>query len=356
MIRRAILALLAVCAASAFAAPSASATCGAFAGADCSHFDLDGLGASGVNAPGSDFYLTQFVDTTLTDFDLHGSFIAAANFTGARITGSNFSGMNPGLTTATSTLFDSAYVRDSTFSGNLQWTQFVGADMRGVDFSGANLQNANFDAANLSGADFSGADLSGAQLDAAVLAGADFTGADLSWANLDSAGAQGASFRNTTMLGTQMTGMLAQQADFTGAAIFRADVSYVDLSTAKIGFYLQPTTALGLSWSYASAFLPRIIDVAAYTCQTQIAPEDADDPAVPTIGYTPSNIDSNDCSITIDAIIDAVKEVAGLFDGGDEIQAATIVEKVIEDLAENGYDLAQPELKPWLNMIIGNSL
>lgn len=356
MRRSGVIGVLLACAALAFGAPAASAGCGSFAGADCHSFDLDGLSFSNIDAPGSDFYLTQFVRSTLTDFDIPGSFIGAANFTGARITGGDFTGMNPGLQSATQTLFDSAYVRNTRFSGNLQWTQFIGADLQGVDFSGAELSNANFDAANLSGANFTGADLTGAQLDGAVLNGTNFTNADLSFANLDSAGAANASFRGATMLGTQMTGMLAGGADFTGAAIFRADLSYMDLSESTIDFYKLPTSSLGPKWSYVSAFLPRIIDVAGYTCNTQISPETRADEAAAMFGGVDPSIDSNDCTITIQAIGKAVEDVAGLFTGGDEIEVAVLVRKIVQDLASWGFDTARPELEPWLTSVMGEVL
>jgi uncharacterized protein YjbI with pentapeptide repeats len=351
--RRGVICVLLACAALAFGAPAASAGCGSFAGADCHAFDLDGLAFSNIDAPGSDFYLTQFVDATLTDFDIPGSFIGAANFTGARITGGDFTGMNPGLHSATQTLFDSAYVRNTSFSGNLQWTQFIGADLQGVDFSGADLSNADFDAANLSGADFSGADLTGAQLDGAVLNGTNFSNANLSFANLDSAGAANASFRGATMLGAQMTGMLADGADFTGAAIFRADLSYMDLSQSTIDFYKLPTTSLGPSWKYVSSFLPRIIDVAGYTCNTRLFPETREDESAAASGGTDPTIDNNDCTITITAISNALQDVAGLFTGGDEIEVAVLVRKIIQDLASAGFDATRPEVEPWLTTVMG---
>ena len=132
-----------------------------------------------------------------------------------------------------------------------------------------------------------------------------------------------------------MTGMFADDADFTGAAIFRADLSYIDLSESTIDFYRLPTSSLGPSRSYVSSFLPRIIDVAGYTCQTQIFPEGA-------AGGTDPTIDSNDCMITTQAIGNAVEDVAGLFTGGEEIQVAALVRKIVQDLASQGFDRPAP--------------
>lgn len=61
----------------------------------------------------------------------------------------------------------------------LTLSSFVGADMRGVDLSGAKLDNTNLVSADLQGADLSYADLTAAMMWGADLEGANLKGADL---------------------------------------------------------------------------------------------------------------------------------------------------------------------------------
>ena len=58
------------------------------------------------------------------------------------------------------------------------FTSHVGADLRGIDLSGANLRRAVFDGADLEGADLSGADLRKASFKRANLMKAAFDDAD----------------------------------------------------------------------------------------------------------------------------------------------------------------------------------
>jgi len=59
------------------------------------------------------------------------------------------------------------------------FTSHVGADLRGIDLSGANLRRAVFDGADLEGADLSGADLRKASFKRANLMKAAFDDADM---------------------------------------------------------------------------------------------------------------------------------------------------------------------------------
>jgi hypothetical protein len=61
----------------------------------------------------------------------------------------------------------------------LSLSSFMGADMRGVDLSGAKLDGTNFTSADLEGADLSYADLTATRMWGANLEGANLKGADL---------------------------------------------------------------------------------------------------------------------------------------------------------------------------------
>ena len=67
---------------------------------------------------------------------------------------------------------------DSEGPKDWSFTSHVGADLRGIDLSGANLRRAVFDGADLEGADLSGADLRRASFKRTNLMKASFDDAD----------------------------------------------------------------------------------------------------------------------------------------------------------------------------------
>ncbi|MEM8807629.1 MAG: pentapeptide repeat-containing protein [Cyanobacteria bacterium P01_G01_bin.38] len=80
-----------------------------------------------------------------------------------------------------------AYQPDLVGKGsNLVKANFAGADLRGTDFTGCNLADANFVGANVSGCNFTCANLAKANLSGADVSGATFAGANLSGADCSS--------------------------------------------------------------------------------------------------------------------------------------------------------------------------
>jgi len=92
------------------------------------------------------------------------------------------------------------YAGDSGFYVKPDANMF-GANLSGVDLSGAKLKDVNFWDANLSGAGLSGAELVAGNFYNANLTGVDFSGADLSKANL-----WGANLEGATLTGANLSG------------------------------------------------------------------------------------------------------------------------------------------------------
>jgi len=140
-------------------------------GADLSGADLTGADLSGLNLAGA-----NLAGATLTNVDLTGAKLADANVTGATLSGVlavELKGCPYGLPAAWQCLFEQATGRD-LLAG-------PGANIGGVDLSGASL---------------AGMDLTGADLTAATLSGADLTGVDFTAATLSSVTWKGATCPN----------------------------------------------------------------------------------------------------------------------------------------------------------------
>ncbi|MDR5638155.1 MULTISPECIES: pentapeptide repeat-containing protein [unclassified Thermosynechococcus] len=122
----------------------------------------------------------------------------------------------------------------------LSHVDLAGADLQGINWSGAdlikaNLANANLRGANLIGADLSGANLTDANLQEAMLSGAILVGAYLSRANLQQAvlsGAilKGAVLHDSNLKDTNVVGADLSEADLTGAIARRQDLEEAKLS------------------------------------------------------------------------------------------------------------------------------
>ena len=72
---------------------------------------------------------------------------------------------------------------------DLQYTEFIGANLAGANFAGKHLSNISFERANLRGADFSDCYLGETIFTGADLTGANFTGAE-GWQNAYMSGAK----------------------------------------------------------------------------------------------------------------------------------------------------------------------
>ena len=116
------------------------------------------------------------------------------------------------------------------------FTSHVGADLRGIDLSGANLRRAVFDGADLEGADLSGADLRKASFKRANLMKAAFDDADM----------RGASFVKARMNLSNFQRCRLDQADLRGIrgryAIWR-DANWWEATMDE-----DLRTALGKKW------------------------------------------------------------------------------------------------------------
>ena len=82
---------------------------------------------------------------------------------------------------------------------DLQYTEFIGANLAGANFAGKHLSNISFERANLRGADFSDC----------YLGETIFTGADLTGANLT--GAEG--WQNAYMSGAKIDGVIGIEGE-----------------------------------------------------------------------------------------------------------------------------------------------
>jgi uncharacterized protein YjbI with pentapeptide repeats len=133
---------------------------------------------------------------------------------------------------------------------NLQGANLKGAFLRRADLSGANLQGAGLDRANLSGAKLGNALLSrarlthanlritylaGANLIGANLDSADFRGANLTAANLQEARSGRADFRGAQLTGANLEGANLRGADLRHAYMERANLTRSKLDGADLG-------------------------------------------------------------------------------------------------------------------------
>jgi hypothetical protein len=114
----------------------------------------------------------------LSESDLRGANLDAANLPGVRFTGSRLDGA-------------------SLVGANLRKAVLVGASMEMANLMHANLELADLEELHASHADFSDASLAGAQIKHARLEGADLAGADIDGMILTSTHLEGADLRDT---------------------------------------------------------------------------------------------------------------------------------------------------------------
>jgi uncharacterized protein YjbI with pentapeptide repeats len=149
----------------------------------------------GAKLQGVDFTGTgNILDTDFTGADLTGAVFTGSSVTGTMtIKGADLTGAalnNPG---GKVTIYPKMIVLDAL-------TNFTGAQLQYIDFSGYALGSMIFTQADMTGCNFQGADLSNAELSYATLDGASFTGTvTLNGANLSNASMKGADLTNAQL-------------------------------------------------------------------------------------------------------------------------------------------------------------
>ena len=114
-----------------------------------------------------------------------------------------------------------------------------GANLYGVDLSGANLSHADLYGVDLSGANLSHADLTGANLSGASLSGSSLSRADLRDAclchtNLSDVNLTRANLSRANLYRAKLSGASLYRADLTGANLSRADLYGASLYGANL--------------------------------------------------------------------------------------------------------------------------
>lgn len=142
--------------------------------------------------------------------DLDSAVLEYADLSGAKLNGIRSKEINLvwsvliGADVRNSTLwapvFVGANLRGSDFSySDLPYANFSGADLRGANFSGTNLHGAKFAGANLNGANFSSANLSHTDFQYAKIRKADLHDANIIFAGLEYADLNGSNFLGATI-------------------------------------------------------------------------------------------------------------------------------------------------------------
>ncbi len=198
---------------------SASNTCFAclLSGVDLSASVLDGSMLSGTDLSSANLLGTSLVGAVLDSVNFSHALVNGAILDTANLNQTNWSGTD--LRTAAS-------VKTTSLDRALG---FAGADLTGIDLSGASLQNVDFNLSNLDDAKLLGSNLSTALLDLTQLIGADLTGAVLS--NADAFGAQ---MNNATLTNANVTGASFLEVSLTGANLSNAHFNNADLTASLV--------------------------------------------------------------------------------------------------------------------------
>jgi uncharacterized protein YjbI with pentapeptide repeats len=163
---------------------------------------------------------SNVVGAFLKGAQLEGVYLGDANLTSVNFSNANLSG---------------AYLGNANLTGvqasraNLSHAELGDANLSGADLQEANLIRSDLTHTNLSGADLSGADLSGADLADANLAGANLIGANLAGANLI-----GANLRDATLSGANFKNAILFGANLSDSNLRGVDISYADLCRADL--------------------------------------------------------------------------------------------------------------------------
>ena len=215
----------------------------------CLACPLSGVSLSASVLDGSILSGTDLSSANLSGTSLQGATLDSVNLTHAVVSGAILDNANLKRTNWTGTdLRTAASFKTVTLDRALG---FAGADLSGINLSGASLENIDFNLSNLRDAKLPGANLS-----TAMISNAQMSGADLTSAILHDVDASGALMSNTTLTGTDATGGSFFVAIITGANLSNAHFDHADLSAASIdranltgttfvGAELQPAVITG---------------------------------------------------------------------------------------------------------------
>ena len=192
------------------------------AGLDLTHAWLPEIDLALFTGQMSRLAFADFTGAYLNDFDLGGSFAENVRFTRAKLKKGRFSTV------------DQARMRwPGVWTGEPLTTVLSGSD-----FSGAVVEDV----------DFSGAWMLATRFDGAVLRGADFTGAELGIST----------FRGALVLRADFTGAGLKSVDFEGAVVFGAD------ALERLAASAMPDTFPPGRWELQPVMVEQILEVAAF--------------------------------------------------------------------------------------------
>jgi uncharacterized protein YjbI with pentapeptide repeats len=194
---------------------------------DLSNFDLSGTILIAAELNGTNF----------SSANLSGAGLSRAKLRGANFTGTNLSGAYLGQADLSQANLCGADLRAAnftwaTFGGthfkeakNLNKADFTSATFRYIDLSGANLSEASLDLTHFEQVDFRNANLRKANLCGAKLHEADLSGANLQGAFLSTANLCAARFSNANLAHAKLVAADLYGADFSDANLYAADLS-----------------------------------------------------------------------------------------------------------------------------------
>ena len=206
---------------------------------DLSEADLAGVNLKGAYLSGTvsyydaelDDYLapivinraSQSMMPTMSDQELSYMRTWGANLEGVDFTGAYLNRAYLGYAVLTGARFQGADLRYASFShANLHRADMPQVNAQGTDFSHCLMREVNLHQANCRRANFSHAEVRRSNLSEAILAGADFSSADLSRSNLQSSDLDSALLRHT----------LLTETDFTDAQLLGTLIDGIDLRPA----------------------------------------------------------------------------------------------------------------------------
>jgi uncharacterized protein YjbI with pentapeptide repeats len=232
--------------------------------------DLVGANLSKTDLSGADFRGVNLSDAYLSESNLLGANLLGADLSGADLSRTILSGGNLRRVDLTGVYLRRADVSKADLWGanlsgaDLRWADLSGADLRETNLCGANLQKTKIDNAtqiyakwrlvweiinhkiedrNFFRADLSGANLKGVNLSGANLYRADLRGTNLCGTNLIGANLKRADLRRTDLRKTSVSGANYSWMDLSGTNFRKANLCGVDLR----GLDLR-----GMDFSYAN--------------------------------------------------------------------------------------------------------
>lgn len=199
---------------------------------------------SGSQLQNTEFSTADFDNANLNDTNLNNANLKGGKFKYVKLRNASLKNAN---------LRDTFLTKSDLTGANLQF-----ADMYKARLMGANFDNAKMQGALLSGASLHRATLRNAQLQGAALSGY-YTGisydkdiktgvfaflaeADLSGAQLQGAILESVNMKGANLTGANLRGVNLKGANLVGVKINGADISLVNFSKAKLGFYIPNPT------------------------------------------------------------------------------------------------------------------